>query len=243
MLYPLLKNHQTKIKIKSGKDKTANNSTAPKLKLKKKKVSLKKALRNLQKMQHAEHILEKPDTYIGSSEKEFSKKHVYCENNTINLKDISVAPGFYKCFDELLVNSHDHKQRMKKIAKDESNHHLVTTIKVNINEDASISFYNDGDGILIEYMEEHKMYPPELIFGSLLTSTNYDDNEEREWGGRNSYGAKLANIFSDKFIVETVCHFNNKKFKQEFSDNMKKRNDPKIIGKGKPYTKIMVARL
>ena len=93
------------------------------------------------------------------------------------MKDISVAPGFYKCFDELLVNSHDHKQRMKKIAKDESNHHLVTTIKVNINEDASISFYNDGDGILIEYMEEHKMYPPELIFGSLLTSTNYGERE------------------------------------------------------------------
>ena len=228
-----------KIKIKSGKDKTANNSTTPKLKLKKKKVSPKKASEIYKKMQHAEHILEKPDTYIGSSEKEFSKKHVYCENNTINLKDISVAPGFYKCFDELLVNSHDHKQRMKKIAKDDSNHHLVTTIKVNINEDASISFFNDGDGILIEYMEEHKMYPPELIFGSLLTSTNYDDNEEREWGGRNGYGAKLANIFSEKFIVETVCHFNNKKFKQEFSDNMKKRNDPKITSvKSKPYTKI-----
>ena len=43
----------------------------------------------------------------------------------------------------------------------------------------SDSVDNDGDGILIEFMEDHKMFPPELIFGSLLTSTNYDDNEKR----------------------------------------------------------------
>ena len=40
---------------------------------------------------------------------------------------------------------------------------------------------------------------PQLIFGELLTSSNYDDSKKRTTGGRNGYGAKLANIFSTKF--------------------------------------------
>ena len=116
---------------------------------------------------------------------------------------------------------------------------MVNNIKVTINDDNSITFYNDGDGILVEYMEEHKMYPPTLIFGSLLSGTNFDDNEAREWGGRNGYGAKLANIFSLKFIVETVCHINKKKFYQEFTNNMQNKTEPVITSaKIKPYTKI-----
>jgi len=81
-----------------------------------------------------------------------------------------------------------------------------------------------------------------LIFGSLLSSTNFDDSQEREWGGRNGYGAKLANIFSTKFIIETVDHFNRKKLTQEFSNNMNTRNDPIIASvdkSDKPYTQII----
>lgn len=43
-----------------------------------------------------------------------------------------------------------------------------------------------------------------MIFGELLTSSNYNDDEERTTGGRNGYGSKLANIFSTKFIIEIV---------------------------------------
>ena len=193
-------------------------------------------------MEHAEHIYKKPDTYVGSCEKEDSESFIFSqgEEQSIQKKNIKLTPGFYKCFDELLVNAHDHKKRMDKEIKDKkTGHYPVTTIKVEINSDNSISFFNDGDGILIEFMEDHKMYPPELIFGSLLTSTNYDDNEKREWGGRNGYGAKLANIFSERFEVETVCHINSKKFKQVFHSNMTKRENPKITSyKNKPYTKI-----
>tara|TARA_B100000575_G_scaffold294592_2_gene311881 strand:+ start:2881 stop:6543 length:3663 start_codon:yes stop_codon:yes gene_type:complete len=225
---------------------TSSGLSKPKIKLKttkKKKTKttvVKKASEIYKKMEHAEHILEKPDTYTGSTEQESTDIFVYSsEKKAITLNTISMSPGLYKCFDELLVNAHDHKQRMKKVQEDGRKHFQVTTIKVNINSDGSISFYNDGDGILIEFMEEHKMYPPELIFGSLLTSTNYDDNEEREWGGRNGYGAKLANIFSKKFIVETACHVNKKQFSQEFRNNMNDRTDPIIKEyKGKPYTKI-----
>jgi len=204
----------------------------------------KKVSEIYQKMEHAEHIYKKPDTYTGSCENEQYLNYILQSNtdnkHSIIQKTITWTPAFYKCFDELLVNAYDHKKRMDKVmetAKD--GHYPVSIIKVNINDDQSISFYNDGDGIQIEYMEEHKMYPPELIFGSLLTSTNYDDNEQREWGGRNGYGAKLANIFSKRFEIETICHINQKKFKQEFTDNMANRTKAKITSNtSKPYTRI-----
>lgn len=43
-----------------------------------------------------------------------------------------------------------------------------------------------------------------MIFGQLLTSSNYDDDQKKVTGGRNGFGAKLANIFSTRFIVETA---------------------------------------
>ena len=59
-----------------------------------------------------------------------------------------------------------------------------------------------------------KMYVPELIFGTLLTSSNYDDDEKKVTGGRNGYGAKLCNIFSTEFTVETASSESKKLFKQ-----------------------------
>ena len=215
-----------------------------------------------QKMEHKEHIYKKPDTYTGSCEEEDystfiahlndhedtdSKEAAPAKTSSssksirIEAKTIRLTPAFYKCFDELLVNAYDHKKRMDKTIASEpdAGHHSVTHVKVSIGDDGSISFLNDGDGILVEYMEQHKMYPPELIFGTLLTSTNYDDTQEREWGGRNGYGAKLANIFSKRFTVETVCHVNKKKYIQEFTDNMNTKTQPKITAsQHKPYTKI-----
>ena len=49
---------------------------------------------------------------------------------------------------------------------------------------------------------EHVVCTVELIFAHLLTSTNYHSGEKLT-GGKNGYGAKLANVFSHRFEVET----------------------------------------
>lgn len=91
----------------------------------------------------------------------------------------------------------------------------MSTIKVNIDtENNSISIYNDGKGIPVEIHSKEGIYIPELIFGHLLTSSNYDDDEKKITGGRNGYGAKLCNIFSKEFIVETSHSESGHKFKQ-----------------------------
>ncbi len=77
-----------------------------------------------------------------------------------------------------------------------------------------------------------------MIFGQLLTSTNYS-KEDKTWGGKNGYGAKLANIFSTEFTVETVDSTRNKIYTQTWKNNMKERQDPVIKNYSKvPYTKI-----
>ena len=68
----------------------------------------------------------------------------------------------------------------------------MDTIKVTIDrENNLISVYNNGRGTPIEMHKEEGVYVPELIFGHLLTSSNYDDTEKKVTGGRNGYGAKV----------------------------------------------------
>ncbi|MCI63260.1 DNA topoisomerase 2-like, partial [Trifolium medium] len=53
----------------------------------------------------------------------------------------------------------------------------MDSLKVTIDpEGNTISVYNNGDGVPVEIHQEEKVYVPELIFGHLLTSSNYDDN-------------------------------------------------------------------
>jgi DNA topoisomerase-2 len=73
---------------------------------------------------------------------------------------------------------------------------------------------NDGAGIPVEMHSEEKVYVPELIFGHLLTSSNYNDAEKKVTGGRNGFGAKLANVFSKEFVVETCDGHRQKRYRQ-----------------------------
>lgn len=117
----------------------------------------------------------------------------------------------------------------------------MDTLKVNIDVDeGTISIYNNGRGIPIEIHSVEKIYIPELIFGHLLSSSNYDDDEKKLTGGRNGYGAKLANIYSHEFTVETADKNSRQKYKQTWTNNMGKCGAAKITknGKGEEYTRV-----
>ena len=87
--------------------------------------------------------------------------------------------------------------------------------------------------------KEHKVWVPALIFGEMMTSSNYDDSEKKVTGGRNGFGAKLCNIFSTKFTVETANKKKGKKFKQSWTGNMKQKGEPKITDYSKDdFTKV-----
>ena len=183
-----------------------------------------------QKKSQLEHILLRPDTYIGSVETETKQMWVYDQEAGMQLRDISYVPGLYKIFDEILVNAADNKQR------DNS----MTCIRVDIDPDKNeIVIFNNGKGIPVVEHKDEKMFVPTLIFGHLLTSSNYDDNEKKVVGGRNGYGAKLCNVFSTRFKVETSCKEFKKAFSQVWTNNMGSTKEPKITpATGEDYTRI-----
>ncbi|KAI0226239.1 DNA topoisomerase 2 [Massospora cicadina] len=88
--------------------------------------------------------------------------------------------------------------------------------------------YNNGRGILVEINKEEKVYILELIFGHLLTLSNYDDSKKKVVCGNNGYGAKLCKTFSIKFIVETARKESSKKYYQKFSNYMSVIRPPKM---------------
>mmetsp|Transcript_78448 Transcript_78448/g.139080 ORF Transcript_78448/g.139080 Transcript_78448/m.139080 type:complete len:1248 (-) Transcript_78448:91-3834(-) len=183
-----------------------------------------------QKKTQLEHILLRPDTYVGSVEPQQQELWVFdsVQSRMVH-RNISYVPALYKIFDEILVNAADNFMR-------DPEH--MNTIKVDIDQQqGKISVWNNGKGLPVVIHKEHGIYVPELVFGNLLTSDNYNDGDCKVVGGRNGYGAKLTNIFSTEFIVETAD--GQKKYKQRFKKNMTEKAKPEIANsKEKSFTCI-----
>jgi len=189
-----------------------------------------------QKLDQRNHILIRPDSYIGSTRSVTEKLDIPVGTDKVEMQEkyITFVPGLLKIFDEILVNAIDHS------VKDST----VKLISVTIGEDY-VEVLNDGRGIPVEEIEvdedkkKKKYWIPGMVFGELLSGSNFDDTQERFVGGRNGYGAKLTNIYSKSFILETVDSNSGKKYIQNWKDNMETSSKPKITSfKGKSYTKV-----
>ena len=201
-----------------------------------------------QKMTDMEHILKKPDTYIGSIQ--LTECTEYTTVTTPGGAETSIAlatfthiPALYKLVDEGLVNMRDHVIRQAQAIKDGKPNALpVTSIEVEVDAASGIvTMTNDGNGIDIAQHPEHKMWIPEMIFGHLRTSTNYaEDKKEKIVGGKNGFGFKLVLVWSTWGSVETVDHVRGLKYAQEFKANLTEICPPKITkcSSKKPYTRI-----
>ena len=197
-----------------------------------------------QRLSGREHILQRSDMYVGSTSPDVLQAYVVDEVDegsgskefVMSKKDVVVAPGFLQVVEEAIVNAADRVS-----AAHEVNNQVcfkTTRIRVDI-KGRTVSVENNGDGVVCDFLEEFGVHAPELIFGHLRTSSNYDDNEERLNVGRNGIGIKIANIFSDKFVLETVDFVKKKKYTQVFRENMKIIDKPKIVSfSGDPYTKV-----
>jgi DNA topoisomerase-2 len=227
-------------------------------------------LNKYQKMTDREHILRKPDTYIGSIETTDTTEYVMDDNivgvvgvdgvdaaasavssdsapNTVllpklNRRAITYIPGLYKLFDEGMVNMRDHVVRQAQAISDGKPNALpVTSLEVEIDpNDGTVHLTNDGNGIDVAQHPEHKLWIPEMIFGHLRTSTNYDENKkEKIVGGKNGFGFKLVLIWSTWGRIETVDHVRGLKYVQEFRNNLSEIEPPVVTKtKVKPYTRV-----
>lgn len=181
------------------------------------------------KLNPVEHVLLRPGMYLGSTTPSTELQWIYSEETQrMKMESLTFTSGFHKIIDEVITNCTDHKSRYPKD---------TTYIKVNSAEGSNtISVENNGPGIPVELHEKEQVYIPEMIFGHLLTSSNYDETKMRTGAGLNGVGVKICNIFSKKFMVETVC--NGKKFSMEWENNMGNHSKPKLKEsvKSKDYT-------
>ena len=143
------------------------------------------------------------------------------------------------------MNARDHFIRLQdKMCKKVANIIPVRNIEITVNKETGrITMFNDGNGIDVEKHPETKLWIPEMIFGHLRTSTNYNKKEKKVVGGKNGFGFKLVLIYAKEGTIETYDHIRKKKYTQNFSDNLSVIEDPvirKLPGKkNTPYTKAV----
>ena len=203
------------------------------------------SLEDYKKRQLSEQVLEEPDTFVGGTDLIEDNLPLY-QNDKIVTKVCEHIPAINKLYDEIIVNARDQKERLEQYLKEGKKDIIpVTEIKVEYDNDTQMwSIYNNGNGIDVaehptEKDEKGKpIWIVQLILGELLTSKNYN-KKGKTTGGKNGFGAKLTNLFSSWFKVETVDHIRGLKYVQEFKNNMSIKTKPKITKvKSKPYTKI-----
>ena len=208
-----------------------------------------------------EHILLRPSMYIGPTERlppvsswvlqqdcgsvvptSSNSNATTTKTSTSNSKwamqreELSTAPALLKIFDEILVNASDNRLRhpgsCNRIDVTIQRGNNTTDDGSEVVEEPYISISNNGKSIPIQIHKKEKMYIPTLLFGHLLTGSNFNDDERRLTGGRHGYGAKLTNVFSKQFIVEvrdsTSTRGKIKEYKQVWEDNMHTCNSAKV---------------
>jgi DNA topoisomerase-2 len=183
-----------------------------------------------------DHIITRPDMYGGQPEL-ITKKYWYCDTDfNIKFGDLKISALAFKLFDEILVNASDEIRNLsnKRNAKIKINHDEKTNV---------FSITNTGSCIPLrdkETIDGKHMKLPQFLFGELNTSSNYNKNDDTKNvnGGMNGIGAKLTNIFSTLFTVET-CD-GKTKYTQTWRDRMSVVEEPIItsVNNNIPYVKI-----
>ena len=178
------------------------------------------------KKDHIEHVLTRADMYIGSIRNRKIQDYVALEVENgeyrIIKDNIDINPGLLRIFVEALSNAIDNVKRS------ETTSTKCTKIKVNIDKDTGETIiWNDGQVVPIEVNDEGD-YNHTMIFGQLMTSSNYDDEEERLVSGRNGIGIKATNIYSKSFQVRGFDPEVGKIFEQNWANNMRDISKPKI---------------
>ena len=186
-----------------------------------------------EKLSLHDQILLRPSMYIGSTTTVTNLDPIWTsENGKICKKVMPINDGLQRIFIEATSNAVDNVWRS------------VTTgispkfIKIEINKDR-IKVWNDGRNISTANHEKERIPIPELIFGNLLTSSNYDDNEERKTAGTFGYGIKCSNIFSKSFKVTIYNKEEKVIYTQEWSDNMKTKHPQSLNKNSKEFPKTV----
>jgi DNA topoisomerase-2 len=182
--------------------------------------------KKFKKLDDIDHVILRPGMYIGSIKPHKATKWIVEDDKMIQ-KEVTYNPGLLKIFDEIVTNSVDESKRAGS---------KLNTVKVNIDRTTNYINIWDNGGIPVVKHTQHKEWIPEMIFSSLKSGSNFNDEEQRTGAGTNGVGSTLTNIYSKEFTVTTCDGANH--FTQTFSNNMRKRTAAKVKKSTKGFTEI-----
>ena len=175
-----------------------------------------------------EHIRTRPGMYLTSGKLQLNNDYIiYDDEEDIYIikEELEYVPALYKAVDEIITNAIDHYTRTFNY----KDNNKCNIIKVTFNKEiGEISVYNNGTGIEVNKYEKEDYYIPEMIFSHAMTGSNFIDDENKITGGLNGLGAKLTNVVSEYFIIETLDTINKKLYYQKFDDGNLIINTPII---------------
>ena len=175
----------------------------------------------VEKLSHVEHVLKRPDSYVGSTSLVAEEYWLLnADASRFEKRIVRYSPALLKIFDEVLVNAIDRNSLFPK---------EVTSIKIDVDTSTERSLSKTTGRWVVSGRRERQRecLQPRARF-DILTSTNYDDSQKRIVGGRNGYGAKLANIYSQDFAIRVKDPVNKVLYTQKWMKNMSVRGEPKV---------------
>lgn len=186
-------------------------------------------------LEDREHLLLRPDTLCGSTANCEHVMHVFTPTGspdaeslqqqfTVQSRTLNFAPAIKNLFQEILTNALDRQFR------DPTVHKIEVWVDC---DDAGgrgwIRVKNDGLGVPVIFDEERRTWKPTMAFSHFRSGTNFTDGDgPRFTAGRNGYGCKATNVFSSRFMVDTMDPRSKKWFRQEFANNMALIHEPVI---------------
>ena len=187
-----------------------------------------------------EHVLQCPHVYGGSIHSIERNTYVY-DGSTKCFEYARIkSPGLLThIFVEIIANAADNFVRTTGKKADPGSISIVINHK-------SVIVRNEGEPIPLEQRKDGT-YTPDMIFGQLFSGSNYNNKVEKSGTiGQNGIGAKLTNIFSEKFIVRCADPgFGNRKndafYEREWRGNMEFADQPTITKgncQGRSYTEV-----
>lgn len=177
-----------------------------------------------------EHVYQIPDTYIGSTEPETRVEYLLdIQNLKLVMAEISLSRGIERLFLEILSNAGDNADNSRRAG--------VNPGSIDITMDRKwIRIRNGGQAIPVtESTSSPGKLVPDVIFGKLRSSSNYDATVVRMGCGRNGFGAKLTNIFSKAFKVTVGDNVNKRLYNGAWENNMKNGPMSKVESYYEPY--------
>jgi len=172
-------------------------------------------------LSEAERMM-KLEMYTGSKKQKPREEWWYnLSKESIEKGIITLPECIERCFMEPLTNASDNVHRSRRWGVKPG--HLYVYMSP-----SRIIIENKGTPIPIEFKEEEGMYVPELIFGVPGSSSHYNESVRHE-AGVNGIGAKLTNVFSNRFEVEIDDHIRKKSYTQVWNGmGLEGREDPQI---------------